>query len=437
MRCFMKKILQKLSKGWVQQHPEEVARLMDTLSHPEKSEFFSQFTPDELAPVLHFMEPTGVAIVLNELQPKIVSEILEIIPTKKAFLIFQKLPEAMRQQLDSHLSQAVHKQLLKLASYPHDSIGILINPQVMTIKKEQLVREVIKNIHRVQKTAADTLYYLYVTDEEHRLIGVVSIRDLLLSEPSATISSIMNPDIISVRAARKQEEIVSIIRKNNFVALPVVDDERHFLGVVQQSDILPMMEAEASDDIQKMFGAGEDERVFSTPWYSIRKRLPWLNVNLFTAFLAALVVGIFESTIAQITALAVLLPIVAGQSGNTGAQTLAVMIRGLALGEVSKGLIRRIVIKELIVGLVNGLVIAAIAGGLIFLWMHNVQLSLVLGLSMIVGVMMAVLAGAVIPIFLKYMGHDPAQASSILLTTITDVVGFGGFLLLANIMLIN
>jgi magnesium transporter len=431
----MKKILQKMTKNWVEKHPEEVAKLIDTLSPSEKKEFFRQFSPAELAPIIHFMNPAGVALTLNEFSPKTISDILETIPTKKSFLIFQQLSAEIRHQLDAHLSHNTHKQFSRLVAYPHDSIGLLINPQVMTLKKEQAVRDVIKNIRRVQKTAADTLYYLYVTDETDRLIGVVSIRDLLISEPSTGISSIMNHNVISVQATQIYEEVVPIIRKNNFVALPVVDEERHFLGVVQQSDILPMMEAEASDDIQKIFGAGEDERVFSSPLYSIRKRFPWLNVNLFLAFLTALVVGSFESTIAQLTTLAVLMPIVASQSGNTGAQTLAVIIRGLALGEVHKGLLKKIVLKEMTVGFINGLMIALIAGSLVFLWMHDIELAIIIGISIIAGATAAVCAGALIPILLKSLGHDPAQASSIILTTITDVIGFGGFLLLASIML--
>lgn len=429
----MKKILQKISKGWAEQHPEEMARLLDDIATEERRELFQQLNPDELAPVIHHMKPMSVAEVLNDLPPEHVSAILEATPTKKAFLVFQQLTQEIRQQLDVHLSPGTRKQLLKLGSYPPNSIGLLVNPHVMTLKKEQVVREVIRTVHKRYKNAPDTLYYLYVTDDEHHLVGLVSIRDLLLSEPGQTIGNIMKPNVVDVLATRDQEEVVPIIKEHNFVALPVVDEDNHFLGVVQHDDILPMMEAEASEDIQKMFGAGEDERVFSTSWYSIKKRLPWLHVNLVTAFIAVIVVSFFESTIAQITTLAVLLPVVAGQSGNSGAQTLAVVIRGLALREVGKHMIWRVVLKELFIGLVNGLVIGLIAGLVVFLWTHNLGLAGVLGLAMVAGMLIAGLAGATIPIILKALGHDPAQSSSIILTTVTDVVGFGGFLFLAKI----
>ncbi len=429
----MKQILRKISKGWANEHPEELARLLDNVVLQERRELFKQLEPIELAPVIHFMKPAGVAEVLNELSPELVSEFLESIPTKKAFLVFQLLSQDTKEKIDVHLSPSTRKQLLKLGSYPPNSIGILVNPQVMTLSKDQIVRDVIKNIHKRYKNAPDTVYYLYVVDEEHHLVGLVSIRDLLVSEPNQTIGNIMKTNVMSVQATQDQEDVVPIIQEHHFVALPVVDAEGHFLGVVQQDDILPMMEAEASEDIQKMFGAGEDERVFSSPWYSIKKRLPWLHVNLVTAFIAALVVGVFESTIAQITILAVLLPIVAGQSGNTGAQALAVVIRGLALREVGKHMVWRVIFKELFVGLVNGFVVALVAALILFSWTHNLGLALVIGLAMIGCMVIAGLAGATIPIILKALGQDPAQSSSIILTTVTDVVGFGGFLFLAHL----
>lgn len=429
----MKKILQKISRGWAKQHPEEMARLLDDIVAEERRELFQQLKPEELAPVIHHMKPMSVAEVLNDLPPERVSEILEAIPTKKAFLVFQQLTQEIRQQLDVHLSPGTRKQLLKLGSYPPNSIGLLVNPHVMTLKKEQIVREVIRTVHKRYKNAPDIIYYLYVTDDEHHLVGLVSIRDLLLSDPGQTIGNIMKPNVVDVLATRDQEEVVPIIKEHNFVAVPVVDEDNHFLGVVQHDDILPMMETEASEDIQKIFGAGEDERVFSTPWYSIKKRLPWLHVNLVTAFIAVLVVSFFESTIAQITTLAVLLPVVAGQSGNSGAQTLAVVIRGLALREVGRHMVWRVILKELFIGLVNGLVVGLIAGLVVFFWTHNLGLAGVLGLAMVSGMLIAGLAGAAIPIVLKALGQDPAQSSSIILTTVTDVVGFGGFLFLAHL----
>lgn len=430
-----KHILQKVTRSWAELHPDEIARFVEDMPEEEKMDFFQHFNTSEIAPIMNFMHPVSAAETLNNLPADRVSPIMEKIPIKKAFLVYQRLSPEMREQIEEYINRDVLKQLTKLSSYPPNSIGLLVNPQVMTIQKENTVRDVIRNIHKITKTTPETIYYLYVTDSAHHLLGLVNIRDLLLSDPAASVEQIMNTNVVSVRATRDQEDVVSIIKKHNFVAIPIVDEENHLLGVVPQSDILPMMEAEASDDIQKMFGAGEDERVFSTPWYSIKKRLPWLHVNLITAFVAAMVVSFFESTIARITILAVLLPVVAGQSGNTGAQVLAVVIRGLALKEVGRHMIRKIILKELMVGAINGLIIGLVTGLIVFAWMRNFWLALSIGIAMIFGMVAAVLTGALIPIGLKAIGYDPAQSSSIILTTVTDVLGFGGFLLLAQLFI--
>ena len=429
----MKKILQKVSRIWAEKHPDEVAYLLDDLPKEDKLDFFKQFTPREIATVINFMNSLSAAEVLDALSSEEAARIIEEVAVKKSFLIFQQVSAETKEKLQPHLNPTVHKKLLKLGTYPPNSIGLLVNPQVITLRKEQQVRDVIRNIHKSYQAAPNTFFYLYVTDEQDHLLGIVSIRDLLIALPTEIIGNIMNKNVVTVQVTQDQGEVVTIIKKHNFIALPVLDMEGHFLGVVHQADILPMMEAEASDEIQKMFGAGEDERVFSSPWYSIRKRLPWLHVNLITAFIAALVVGLFESTIARLSMLAVLLPIVSGQSGNTGAQSLAVMIRGLTLREVGKRMVWHIIQKELIVGFVNGLIISAVTAFVVFAWMHNAWLAVAIGLAMQIGMLSGVLAGALIPILLKSLGHDPAQSSSIILTTVTDVVGFGGFLLLAEL----
>lgn len=323
------------------------------------------------------------------------------------------------------------EQTKQTVSYPPNSIGSLIHPQVMTLKKDTAVSEVITSIRETYKESPEIVYYLYVTDETYRLIGVLNLRDLLLSDPSQKIDTIMKHNVISIQATQNKDEAVTIIKKHNYLALPVVDAEGHFLGVVVPSDILPLIEEEASDNIQKIFGAGKDERLTSPAAYSIRKRLPWLLVNLPTVFITAFVVGFFESMITRLAVLAVLLPIVASQCTTTGTQTLAVVIRGLALCEVSKDLKKKIIKKELLVGLINGFIVAVITGLLVLLWKQNIWLAVVIALAMQIAMILSVLAGVLIPILLKSVGHDPAQASAVLLSTITDIVGFGGFLLLA------
>ena len=214
----------------------------------------------------------------------------------------------------------------------------------------------------------------------------------------------------------------------NFIALPVVDQDGRLLGIVKHDEVIEAVQEEAFGDLQKLSGAGEDERALSPVSTVVKKRLPWLLVNLATAFLASAVIGVFEGVIEKVTALAVLLPIVAGQGGNTGAQSLAVVIRGIALRELGSGASRRVILKETLAAMLNGLAVAVVTGVCVFLWDGRIGLVLVIALAMVVNMTAAGLAGAGIPLLLRAAGRDPAQSASIFLTTVTDIVGFAAFL---------
>jgi magnesium transporter len=231
-----------------------------------------------------------------------------------------------------------------------------------------------------------------------------------------------------------QEEVVDLLKDGKIISLPVVDLDNQLLGVIRHDALIKATAMDATEDVQAIFGAGREERALSKASLAIKKRLPWLEINLATAFLAASVVGIFEDTIAKITILAVFLPVVAGQSGNTGSQALAVTIRGLALREFRINQWYKVAKKELIVGAFNGIAVAITTSIIVFIWVNSIGLSLVIGISMIISMAIAGLSGAVIPILLKVAGQDPAQSSSIVLTTVTDIVGFFSFLGLATVL---
>jgi len=229
--------------------------------------------------------------------------------------------------------------------------------------------------------------------------------------------------------------VLILMRRHRFLALPVVDADGRLIGVIKHDEALRAGQLEAFEDLQKMVGAGGDERALSPVSTVVKRRLPWLYVNLVTAFAAAAVVGIFEGVIQKVTALAVLLPIVSGQGGNTGAQALAVVMRGLALREIVTGAAKRVMVKEILAGLLNGVAIAVVTSAAVWVWSRNVGITLVIGLAMIVNMVVAGLSGAAIPICLRALKRDPAQSSSIFLTTVTDVVGFASFLGFAAIFM--
>ncbi|MEW6161356.1 MAG: magnesium transporter, partial [Verrucomicrobiota bacterium] len=264
-----------------------------------------------------------------------------------------------------------------------------------------------------------------------RLVGIVPLRDLVFRRPERTVGEIMSRAVKFLQVDADQEEIARQFEHYHYLALPVVDADGRLVGIVRSSDALEIARAEATEDMQLMVGLSGEERAL-TPWRkSIGRRLPWLYINLATAFLAAAVVGFFESTIAQWTALAVFLPVIAGQGGNAGMQTLTVIIRDLALGEITPGDGRRALMKELTLGVVNGLAIGVVVGVAGFLWKGSLALGIVAMLAMVLNQVSAALAGVAIPFGLKAMRIDPALASSIFVTTVTDVAGFFFFLGLA------
>lgn len=255
-----------------------------------------------------------------------------------------------------------------------------------------------------------------------------------MSEPDLPLERLRRKISATVTDIAPREEVVELLERSDITDLPVVDFSGRLIGVIRQSALVSAVQEEASLDIQTMVGVSRDERALSSAGFAVKKRLPWLQINLLTAFLAASVVGLFEHTIAQFTALAVLLPVVAGQSGNAGAQALAVTMRGLVLREISLRHWPKVVIKEVSVGFLNGLAIAATTALGVYIWSGSVGLVLIIAAAMVIAMVAAGFAGALVPIMLSRFGQDPAQSSSIILTTVTDVVGFFSFLGIATLL---
>ena len=273
-----------------------------------------------------------------------------------------------------------------------------------------------------------------LVDAGGRFVGMVPLERLATAEPDAAALQLARGERSAVQAMTPREDVVELMTRRRIGTLPIVDVESRLLGVVRHEDVLSAVEEEASSDLQTMVGASQDEHTLSPVGFAVRKRLPWLQVNLLTAFLAAAVVGLFEDTIARVTSLAVLLPVVAGESGNTGAQALAVTIRGLALREVRLRHWRRVALKEGAVGLINGVGVAVTTSIGVYVWSGSPGLTVVIATSMVLSMLIAGLAGAIVPMALVAARQDPAQSSSIVLTTVTDVVGFFSFLGIATLL---
>ena len=329
------------------------------------------------------------------------------------------------------LPESAVRQLEQLRSYPVGTAGRIMDARVASFRATDTVGEVREKLRAAQQRE---LRQIFVVDDDRRLQFMVDIQDIALAGASETLAQLARPVRAAVSPFESRDVVAEQLSDFNLELLPVVDVNERLIGVIRHAALLRTLQEESAADLQMMVGAGRDERALSPVWFAVRKRLPWMEINLATAFLAAAVVGLFESTIAQYTALAVLLPVVAGQSGNAGAQALAVTMRGLALREVTIRHWFHVMWKEARVGVLNGVAIALTTAAGVYVWSRSTGLALVIAVSMVISMVAAGISGALIPITLSRMGQDPAQSSSIILTTVTDIAGFMSFLGIATLL---
>lgn len=332
------------------------------------------------------------------------------------------------------INEEDRKDVYKLLSYEPDTAGGIMATEFVSIRENKTIEKTLKYLQK-EAPDAESAYYLYVINKENVLKGVVSLRDIVCNDFDTKISEITNTNVISVPYYMDQEEVASKFEKYGFMTMPVVDENNKILGIVTVDDIVEVMQEETTEDIHRLGGVDEEEKVDGSLRDSVKSRLPWLIVNLITAILAASVVGAFEGTISQVVTLATFMPIVAGMGGNAGTQSLTIVVRGIALGELDKDNGMRIFIKELLVGLVTGIVIGAIIAVLGFIWERNFVFGIVIGVAMILNMMVATMSGFIVPVILKKLKVDPALASAVFVTTVTDVLGFFFFLGLATMFI--
>lgn len=417
----------ELARALIETHPLEAARVLERLEPAEAWEALGRFEAPLRAPVVEWFAPDFAARVLQEVAPEEAAEVVRELPSEASNDILAYLPEGARQALLAELPSAHAEELEELSEYGEDTAGSVMSPEFVALRERATVADALTRLRRLAIVGRE-VNYVYVVSDARELRGVLVMRDLVLNLPRTPLAQVMVPEPLRVYAEDPLDEVRDALLERNLLAVPVVDDAERLVGIILATQLVSELQEEGFEDAQKMFGAGSDEHASSSAAFSIRKRLPWMQVNLATAFLAAAVVGAFEGVIAQLTVLAAFLPVVAGQGGNAGAQALAVMLRSLALDDVDLGLKRKVLLKEAWVGLVNGVATGVVAGALAALFAGNVALGVVIALAMTVNLVIAGVAGAGIPILMERLGQDPAQSSNIILTTVTDVLGFASFL---------
>jgi len=419
-----------LNQKFLLDYPGEAARELEAMPAEDAAVLLASHAPRAAVRAWEALTPDVALEVLDRLPADLARYVLAgAEPTSSVAVLSQLEPEEREKRL-LMLDKEVARELRDLSAYPEDSAGRLMDARVSPLRAGMTVGEAIE---RIRALARRGLRELYVVDDEGRLAGRVEMQDLALADRSRPLSEIQRGIVAVVRDMDPREEVVEILQREPITVLPVLNHAGRFLGVIRQAELMAAVEEETSLDIQTMVGASPDERALSGPLFAVKKRLGWLQINLLTAFLAAAVVGLFEGTIAKFTALAVLLPVVAGQSGNAGAQALAVTMRGLILREISLRHWPAVVWKECATGLVNGLAVAATTAAGVYYWSGSIGLVYVISAAMVISMVIAGLAGALVPILLRRFGQDPATASSIILTTVTDVTGFFSFLGIATL----
>ncbi|MDE0156635.1 MAG: magnesium transporter [Gammaproteobacteria bacterium] len=421
-----------LRQDFFQNYPAEAVHYIEELPAEQITEVLQSLPHALSVSIWEMLSPVIGARVLANLDDKSIQQVLSRIDPNRGALVLSSLSDEERRRYLALLNSHVVQDFERALSYEPNSAGALMNTRLVYYTRDMKVRDVVKKL-RVHKQTGFRV--LFITDDENTLTGIVELQDLVLARRENRLGDMVLPARAIARVTTSREELLDIFEKQRLTELPVVDADGHLIGIIQHHILIDAAREEAVIDMQTMVGVSKDERALSDASFAIKKRLPWLQVNLATAFLAAAVVGVFEHTIAQVTALAVLLPVVAGQSGNTGAQALAVTMRGLALREVWPRHWFRLVFKEFNVGLWNGIAVALTTALGVYIWSQSLGLCLIIGLSMVASMIIASVSGALIPILLIKAGQDPATSSSIFLTTVTDVMGFLSFLGIATLLM--
>jgi magnesium transporter len=413
----------------LEQFPDETARVLEQAPIADAVAFLEHHGVERTAAVLRRLTPDRAARILAAFGDDSTRRLLQFLDPNRAAHLLARLDPHERESCLTTVDADLAQELRDLAAYPAESAGSLMDPRITTFRPDATVSDVVRRLRTFRRRRIQDVF---VVDADDHLLGSVSLQEVVLSPGATRLESIMRSPTPSVQALSPRDEVVGELERHRVTTLPVVDFDGRVVGVLRQDELLIVAKEDATANALAMVGAGRDERALSPPSFAVRKRLPWLLVNLLTAFLAASVVGIFEETIATFTALAVLLPVVAGQSGNTGAQALAVTMRGLALREVRVRQWLRVALKEIVAGAGNGVAVALTTSVAVYFWSDSMGLAFVIGISMVISMTLAGLAGAVIPMVLTSLRQDPAQSSSIILTTVTDVAGFFSFLGIAT-----
>lgn len=428
--------------------PREVAAKIEEIPAQDGATVLEFFPAARAAAIAEYLDPETAARIIAEMDPALAASVLTDMEAPEASMVVAAMDPDDAVDVLAHIPREKHDEILRemearqaadvraLEQYPPETAGGIMTTEVTALAEDLTVEQAIAELRRLSEEL-EQMFYVYVVDRRKHLVGVLSMRDLILAKPDRRLSKVMNSNVRSVPTTMDREEVSRLFRRYNYLAMPVIDGRNRLVGLITVDDVVRVLEAETTEDMQRMVGAGAEERINSSWHFSFRKRIFWLVVNLGTAFLAAAVVGAYGNVIKAWPVLAAYQTIVSGMGGNAGAQAMAVSIRGIAMGQVDPRQLRRVLRKEAMVGLLSGIVIGAITGAMAYLFEGSnteaVVLGFVIGCALILNHVNACVSGVAIPFIMKRLGFDPAQSATIFATTLTDCGGFFATLGLASI----
>ncbi len=404
-----------------QAHPYDQAQFFMKQPEEIRELIYTYLSPEEMAEIFENFETDEQEMVLNEMDPAFTSKMLSEMYVDDAVDVLNELD---KEQIASYLALMEResvKEIKQLLHYEEKTAGSIMTTEYVVIHSSNTVKEAMQ-ILKKEAPEAETIYYIFVIDRQKRLVGVVSLRDLIIAEDEELIQEVMNERVVSVSAGKDQEEVARMMKDYDFLALPVVDFKNHLLGIITVDDIMDVMDEEANEDYSRLAGVSDMDTADRNPLIAAKKRLPWLIILLFLGLITANLIGMFEATLDKVAILATFIPLIAGMAGNSGTQALAVAVRGIATGDFEEegrwSLIRREAGTGVITGTISGIVVAIV----VYFWHHQLFLGLLVGFSIQFTLVVATLAGALVPLLMHRLNVDPAVASGPFITTLNDII---------------
>nr|WP_062104409.1 magnesium transporter [Bacillus niameyensis] len=414
--------LESFRKEFLNLHPYDQAQFFFRVDGQTRTSMYYYLSPKEVADFFEMLEfeDDDIKGILAEMEPKYAADMLASMFADNAVDLLNKLDKDQAASYLTIMDREAAQEIKGLLHYEEYTAGSIMTTEYVAISENQTVMSAMR-ILKKQAPTAETIYYVYVIDEDQRLVGVISLRDLIISDDDTMISNIMSDRVVAISVGADQEEAARQMRDYDLLALPVVDFQNHLLGIITVDDIIDVIDEEASDDYSKLAGISDVDKIDKNPLSAAKKRLPWLVILLFLGMFTASLIGRFENTLAEVPMVAAFIPLIAGMAGNTGTQALAVAVRGIATGELEEMNKLKLIMKEAGTGLITGSTCGVLVSLVIFIWKHDLFLGVLVGIAIVASLFVATIGGSLVPLIMHKLKIDPAVASGPFITTMNDI----------------